>query len=89
MKITKRLVWEWTANLALCGLFLVQARAHWRAFQDQGNVSSIYFLAYMTITGVFFLTRRMPTRVSTSPADWIVGIFGTWIFVLYQPVEGP
>lgn len=89
MKIDKRVVWELCASIALCALFLSQAHQHWQAFRSSGNVSSIFFLAYMAITAIFFLIRRFPERVSRSPADWIVGVCGTWIMVLYQPVDGP
>ncbi len=89
MSSRKRIAWEIVASIGLCALFLYQARLHWHAFADSGNISSIYFLAYMSITAIFFLIRRFPEQVSSSPADWIVGVCGTWIMVLYQPVEGP
>ena len=88
-QITTKGLWLALCNVVLAiqsGLF---AYAHGLNFLQFYRPSSFLIVAKESLDALFFFARRAPLRTSGSLYDWIVGIAGLSLPLLFRPVERP
>lgn len=83
-----RWIWEILSNVVLSILFLRFALAHGGSYLQTLRISTLLLFVKVTIDATFYLARRTPRGVSTSPYDWIIALAGTYTLVLFRPVAG-
>lgn len=66
----------------LWGLF---AYAHLFNFQQTGEWTLLLVVISETLAAGFFLVRSTPKTVSMAPFDWLIGVAGTFMPVLFRP----
>ena len=88
-QITARGLWLALTNVVLSALFGLFAYAHSLNFLRYYRISNLLMMAKESLDALFFLTRRAPLKSSRSPYDWIVGIAGLLVPLLFRPVQRP
>jgi len=75
------------SGAALAGLFGVFACAHFNKFQETPEWTLLLAVISEGLTTGFFLLRSEPKAVSMAPADWFVGIAGSFTPLLLRPAD--
>ena len=87
--ITARGLWLAFNNVVLTLLSGLFAYAHALNFLRYQRISNFLIVAKEFLDASFFLTRRAPLKTSKQPYHWFVGIAGTFLPLLFRPVDRP
>ncbi len=72
-------------NLLLAVFYSLFASAHWRKLQETGDWGTILpIFLQETLLVVLFLIRRPSRATSSRPADWALGVAGTFLPLLMR-----
>ncbi|SMF10945.1 methyltransferase family protein [Pseudogulbenkiania subflava] len=59
--------------------------AHLTRFQQTHDVALIVVVFSETLTAVLFFVRSSPKTISLAPGDWLIGVAGSYLPMLFRP----
>ncbi|EEG09796.1 methyltransferase family protein [Pseudogulbenkiania ferrooxidans] len=59
--------------------------AHLTRFQQTHDVALMVVVLSETLTAVLFFVRSSPKTISLAPADWLIGVAGSFLPMLFRP----
>ncbi len=89
LRVSPRGLWLAFINVMLTILSGLFAYAHALNFLRYQRISNFLIVAKEFLDASFFLTRRAPVKTSRLPHHWLVGIAGTFLPMLFRPVDRP
>ncbi|NWG13795.1 MAG: isoprenylcysteine carboxylmethyltransferase family protein [Acidobacteria bacterium] len=87
--ISLRGLWLAFTNVTLAILSGLFAYAHALNFLRYQRISNFLIVAKEFLDASFFVARRAPFRTSRHPCHWLVGVAGTFLPLLFRPVDRP
>ena len=83
-----RLLFEAVGNVLLSFFFLQFLIIHCRNFLVDFRLTTLLLVAKVAADVIFYLIRRAPREISTSPYDWAVALLGTYMIAFFRPEAG-
>jgi protein-S-isoprenylcysteine O-methyltransferase Ste14 len=80
--------WHLASKVVLVAVYATFAIAHLNHWRQTGEPSGLGLVITEGMFATLFLLRRAPSRSSSSPADWVFAVGGSWLIVFSRP-SGP